>query len=374
VCLDLLSSVGRVVIDWLTARIDLGLFPEADRDVLLGLSDWVMRFSGEGVPPGADPTAPPVMQIAQGDVRYLTKAWDSVRSDSHGVVCRVTPSSLWIQGSPARCIGDGDAVFSSGASAAEDVRGCLHRMVSFLLGQVGVATRPDLALWDVTRLDITRNLMLDSLAEVRQALAYLRNAEGGRYRVNQPDGDTVYWNKSSRYKKAKAYAKGPHLLYQQKRPEYHGRRYTELEVSLASKLIRLELSIFKRYWVKNLGLPSWQFLTPTILNDEWRNYFGQLLGHTIMNDEELRRRVESVAPTAGQAKAAYNCWYLIKSMGWEMARENHTRSTWYRNLGILKAAGLKVTDLGNGKVIPFRVQKLVLGREVATWTDLRRAA
>jgi II/X family phage/plasmid replication protein len=247
-------------------------------------------------------------------------------------------------------------------------------MVYFLLGQVRVEHRPDLAAWDVTRVDITRNLMLDSLAEVRQSLAYLRNAEGGRYRVNQPDGDTVYWNKNSRYKKAKAYAKGPQLIFQQKKPEYHGRRYTELEVIQASKLIRLELTIFKRYWTKTLGLSGWQQLTPTVLQDEWREYFGQLLGHTIMNDEELRKRVEAVAPTAGQAKAAYNCWYLIKSMGWEMARENHTKSTWYRNLGILKSAGLKVTDLGNGKIIPFRVQKLVLGREVSSWSDLRRAA
>jgi II/X family phage/plasmid replication protein len=361
------------MIDWLTARIDLDRFPEEDRLILLGLSDWVCRFSGE-TPPPSNPDEAPVIQISAGDVRYLTKAWDSVRSDSHGVVCRVTPSSLWLQGSPARCIGDGDAVFSSGASAAEDVGGCLHRMVYFLLGQVRVEHRPDLAAWDVTRVDITRNLMLDSLAEVRQSLAYLRNAEGGRYRVNQPDGDTVYWNKNSRYKKAKAYAKGPQLIFQQKKPEYHGRRYTELEVIQASKLIRLELTIFKRYWTKTLGLSGWQQLTPTVLQDEWREYFGQLLGHTIMNDEELRKRVEAVAPTAGQAKAAYNCWYLIKSMGWEMARENHTKSTWYRNLGILKSAGLKVTDLGNGKIIPFRVQKLVLGREVSSWSDLRRAA
>lgn len=61
-------------------------------------------------------------------------------------------------------------------------------------------------------------------------------------------------------------------------------------------------------------------------------------------------------------------------MGWELAKANMTTPTWYRNLGILKKAGLKVTDLGNGKIIPFKVQKLVLGREVKTWSQLRKAA
>lgn len=367
------------MIDWITARIDLDRFDEDERSLLLSLSDWVMRFSGQGPPPAPGPDDSPVIQISSGDVRYLTKAWDSVRSDSHGVVCRVTPSALWIQGSPARCIGDGDSVFSSGASAAEDVAGCLDRMASFLFGQVGIARRPPLAVWDVSRIDITRNLMLDSLAEVRQALIYLRSAEGGRYRVNQPDGDTVYWNKTSRYKKAKAYAKGPHLMYLQKRDEYKGRRYTDAEIEKAKRLIRLELTLFKRHWNKNLLIPTWQELTPALLGLQWRDYFGRLLGHTIMNDEELRRRIDNVQVkgetiSPGLAKAAYTTWYLIKSMGYEMAMESQTKTTWYRNLRILKLAGLKVTDLGNGKIIPFRVQKLVLGQEVSSWSDLKRAA
>lgn len=344
------------MLDFVTAHVPLTAFSEFDVTKLLSLGDRVMRYCP-----------------SSGDVRYITTAWDSIRSDSHGLNYRVG-TDLWVQGSPARCIGSGESVFSSGASAAEDVVGCLDRMIAMLYSHLDLETRPDVDAWDVCRVDVTRNLLLDSLPEVRQALAFLRNAEGGRLRVYQPDGDTVYWNKNSRYKKGKAYAKGPHLRYQMGQKKYTGYRYTDEEIEQAQRLLRLELTIFKRQWQKNLGIDKWQELTPAILGQQWQEYFSRLMGSTIMNDEELKERIEAVAPTVGQAKAAYTMWYLVKSMGWELAKESHTSTTWYRNLKILKESGLTVTDIGNGKVIPFRVQKLVLGREVCSWSDLRKAA
>lgn len=344
------------MLDYLSAHIPLTVFTRDEVDRLQLIGDRIVRY---------DPK--------NGNVRYITTAWDNIRSDSHAITYRVG-SDLWLQGSPARVIGSGDAVFGSGASANEDIRGCLDRMVMFLLDHLELETKPALEIWEVTRVDITRNLLLDSLAEVRQSLAYLRNAEGGRLRVNQPDGDTVYWQKSSRHKKAKAYAKGPHLQYLTSKKGYTGYPYDQEEIKLASRLIRLELTIFKRYWQKVLEINHWSRLTPNVLDDEWHKFFNNLLGHTIMNDEELRKMIDAVAPTVGQAKAAYTAWYLIKSMGWEMAQESMTKSTWYRNLKILKAAGLKVTDLGNCKIIPFKTQKLVLGKAVNNWSELRKAA
>lgn len=41
---------------------------------------------------------------------------------------RVGSDSVWMQGSPARVIGDGDALFGSGAAAALDLPGCVLRM------------------------------------------------------------------------------------------------------------------------------------------------------------------------------------------------------------------------------------------------------
>jgi II/X family phage/plasmid replication protein len=356
------------MIDWITAYVPIESFVESEREILRLQTDRVVRFCPK-----------------TGDVRYETSAWDSVRSDSHQVVSRVTGSALWIQGSPARCIGDGDTVFSSGASKAEDIISCMERMTAFLFStdEYRPVTRPDINQWVVTHVDVTRNLLLDSLAEVRQFLAFMRGAESGRLRVNNPDGDTVYWNKNSRYKKGKAYAKGPHLRYLLAKKTYSGRRYEEPELLLAERLARLELSLFRRQWEKNLNIKRWQDLTPDVLAQEWENYFGQFIGQTIMNDEELRRRIknvyikrkgEMVQVSPGQAKVAYTCWYLIKSMGWEMARESMSQTAWYRNLQILKLAGLKVTDLGNGKIIPFRVQKVISGYQVSSWAELRKAA
>lgn len=345
------------MIDWISIHTPLQSFPQEYWETLLSQNDRIIRIH-------------PI----SGLVRYETTAWDSIRSDSHSISARVTPSSVYIQGSPARIIADGDNVFSSGPSAAEDVQGCVNRMVAFFLGSIGVSHIPPLDAWTLTRVDITRNLLLESLAEVRQSLAYLRNAEGGRYRVDQSAGDTVYWNKTSRYKKAKAYAKGPHLRYMMAKKDYAGRQYTDHEINLASNLIRLELTLFRRHWEKNLQVPHWQQLNPGILNSQWLDYFQKLLGNTIMNDEQLKQNIYSVSPSEGQGKSAYLMWYAIKSMGWETAKDNYTKTTWYRNLKILKDAGLKVTDLGNCKIIPFKVTKLVVGRQVNSWSELKKAA
>ena len=344
------------MIDWITARCSMEAFPDAERRALALKGDRVMRYNP-----------------LTGIMVYETTAWDSVRSDSHSVVCRLTPSDLWIQGSPARCIGDGDTVFGAGASAAHDLAGCVQRMVQFIAEQLELSYVPPVILWELTHFDVTRNLILDSLVEVRQLLAFLRNAEGGRYRVNQPDGDTVYWNKNSRYHKSKAYAKGPHLRYQMKRRNYFGRRYTPEEIAMADRLARLERSVFSRHWKKNWKVSDWRQITPEMVDKAWHDFFDSLVGgQVIMNDEELKQKIESVAVTAGQAKAAYMCWHAIQSMGWEVARENHTKTTWYRNLRILRDAGLRVTDLGNGKIVPFRAQKIIIGQVVSSWGDLRR--
>lgn len=87
---------------------------------------------------------------------------------------------------------------------------------------------------------------------------------------------------------------------------------------------------------------------------QWHDYFGQLLGHTIMNDQELKDRVFAVAPTPQRARPLISVGIPSARWGGEMAKDAMTLSTWYRNLEILKDAGLKVTDLGDGKVIPFK--------------------
>ena len=354
------------MIDWITVYVSLDHFSKWDQANLRQSSDRLVRFCPR-----------------TGDVRYETSAWDSVRSDSHQIVVRVTGSELWVQGSPARVIGDGDTIFSSGPSKAEDVSGCIERMIAFAYSMLEIRgkKRPRLHDWKLTRVDVTRHLLLDSLAEVRQYLTILRNAEGGRLKVNNVAGDTVYWNSTSRYRKAKAYAKGPQLRNQMKKATYTGCRYTEGALYVADRLARLELTIFKREWERNLKLQHWSELTPDVIDHEWHKQFDQMIGQTIMNDEELRNRIANVELmkkgkperiSEGQAKAAYMTWWAIQSMGYEMTRSNLTDRTWYRHLKILKLAGLTVTDLGNRKIIPFRVKTVASGHMVNSWSDVHK--
>jgi len=75
-------------------------------------------------------------------------------------------------------------VFGSGPSAALDLPGSLRRMIFHLSTVVGIPIPCAIESWNVSRIDVTGNLLLPSLASVRQALSILRNVEGGRYRVS----------------------------------------------------------------------------------------------------------------------------------------------------------------------------------------------
>lgn len=194
-----------MLIDWLTARVGYSAFPVPDWIKLTLLGDRIMRYCPRS-----------------GEVSWETSAWDSIRSDSHQIAFRVTGDSVLIQGSPARVCGKGDAVFGSGPALALDLTGCLNRMIRFVSGIVGVEMPSDLRLWTVTRIDITGNILLDDLAAVRIALRILRECEGGRYRVSQQAGDTVYWSHQSRLRSGKAYAKGPQVEYMISRKGYTG--------------------------------------------------------------------------------------------------------------------------------------------------------
>ena len=58
-------------------------------------------------------------------------------------------------------------------------------MVAFASTHLGIWLPDHPEVWIVSRADITQNIMLDSLSDVRVALRYLRECEGGRYRVSQ---------------------------------------------------------------------------------------------------------------------------------------------------------------------------------------------
>lgn len=336
-----------MLLDWITARVPLQhLTPEARECVRL-LNDRVCCYCPK-----------------TGIVRYESSRWESVRSDSHQIVARAG-ADLWVQGSPARVIGDGDTVFGAGASRSLEIAASLQRMIGFLATQLGVEL-PDASQWLVTRVDVTGNLLLGSLADVRIALSILRGVEGGRYRVSATEGDTVYWSNASKLRKGKAYAKGPHLRKLPDKKTYTGRRYNEDELSFAERLLRLELTLGREWFARN----PWQEVTAKTLTDEWNEYFGRMIGGAeIVEDTDLRTRIVTAAETESRGKAAYGCWLMIQSEGWERAREAFSKTTWYRHLEIIRKAGLSDADISAGRVVQLR-RRIIEAQLVNSWADV----
>jgi hypothetical protein len=343
-----------VLIDFITAAVDLAQFGAADQAVLRDYGERICKFNPK-----------------TGAVSWEVSTWGSIRSDSHQVSARVTSTQLMIKGSPARVIGDGDAAFGAGAARALDLAGCVERMATFMCEALGVAVLADVSRWRLLRTDTTLMLLLRSLAEVRAALAILRNCEGGRYRVSQQAGDTVYWSHKSRLKAGKAYAKGPHLRYLMKDRKYAGVRYSAEQLDAVERCLRLELTHGAQFWRERLGRP-WQEVTADELRAWHRDYFGRMLGEAEVTEMNVEERVKAVAPSDGQAKAAIGCWALIRAYGWEKARDMSSARTWYRNLKVLRAAGLSDADLSAGNVVAIR-RPLIQCQEVSSWDELMTA-
>lgn len=356
-----------MMIDWLSLKLAVteefeGLVKEYQTT-----QDRILRIGGDG------------------SLQWEVSAWDSIRSDSHQLAFQATGSYIRIQGSPARIIGDGDNVFSSGASAALDLMGCAERMIKFIVQHTGIdlpSSPCAVAEWQVTRVDVTENLYLGTLPNVRQALTILRNCEGGRYRVSQQAGDTVYWSHKSRLRSGKAYAKGAELIHKMEKLskskiEQPACQYDLEKLSLASGLLRLELKLGAQYWRERIAC-KWHDIKSDDLASEWRSYFSRMIGGAeIMSEQDIYKRLLNVVdidkngnPKEGQAKAAFSLWCLIKSEGWQVSRDITSKPTWYRNLKHLKNAGLSDADISAGNVVQLR-SKILEARPVTSWRELR---
>lgn len=343
-----------MLIDWISASLTREQIGESKWVHLEGLTDRIIRMCPK-----------------TGEVRYQSAAWDQIRSDSHQVMVQVSGSHLRMQGSPARVCGDGDTVFGSGPSRVLDLVGCVERMARFVGSIAGVDLGIHPMSWRVSRVDVTGNLALGDAAEVRQALSILRDCEGGRYRVSQQSGDTVYWGGKSGHRRGKAYAKGPHLSHLRSQPTYTGRDYTGTEITSAGRLLRLELTLGRKFWQQKDE--PWFETTGGELAELWENYWGQMIGDADMKTEsDVKQRIFEQAKTEGQGRAAYGMWLLIQSEGWEKAREATARTTWYRNLKILRAAGLGDADISAGRVVQLR-RKVLDAQLVESWAELEAA-
>lgn len=336
------------LIDWLTLKIDGTLLDAATVSVLRGKSGRVLKISPDGA------------------IEWETWARESIRSDSHQVTVAMG-GELSICGSPARVM-EANNVFGSGCP-----KECAAAMLAFVRRTCGVAL-PDLEAWRCTRMDVTCNYDLGSAAEVRQALMALRHAEGGRYQL-RTSSESVYWSVRSQLRSGKAYHKGPHLEIQRRKGDAAA---TDEQVEAAGRMLRLELSLKSQWWRERSG-KAWHEYTEGELELEHEGYFAPLIGGaevTEMSDMQVRceRAAVDMGKSEGQGRAAYLYWLSIQNAGFETSRGLTSRATHYRNIKILREAGLSFSDFQARRVVALRKRPLVLAQPVRSWAEMRLSA
>jgi II/X family phage/plasmid replication protein len=338
------------VIDWLTLKIDaMALAPEAFNAFYANRSRLCL----------IDPA---------GNVVWQKPTRESVRSDTHQLTIEFG-SELVVYGSPARLAsGDADNVFGS-----DSVGHCAELMVDHVARTLGVQL-PPFQRWECTRMDVTENFYLGSLANVKQALEMLRHAEGGRYQL-RTDCESVYWSVKSTYRSGKAYGKGAHLDYLVRRGKLE---IDDERRAAAAGLLRLELSL-RRHWFTRICKKYWFQLSPSDLAKEHSEYFSKLIGDCEVSEmTDLQAHLAATAVklglSPGAGRAAFGSWNWIKSLGYQDWRAGIPRATFYRHKKILLAGGLCYADFRERKVVPIRKRRVVLDAPVKSWAELLKAA
>lgn len=298
-----------------------------------------------------------------GTIKWDIPAHESIRSDSHQITVRLG-SDLSIKGSPARVMSK-DNVFGSG-----NIVICAQAVLAFVCQNRSV-TLPEYQHWNVTRVDITHNYDLRELAAVRQALHELEITEGGRYQ-KQTHASTVYWSSRSSVRSGKVYAKGPHMLEQQRTGKTS---FTDEELQQAQGLLRLELQLKNQYWREQAEKPWYQY-TEQDFDRIHEGYFKPLVGsiEVVEMDNIQQKCVEAarqLGKSEGQGKSAYLYWILIREVGFEQARGLTPKRSHYRHLQVLREAGFGYADFQARNVTRLRRKPIVLGEPVRSWEDLR---
>jgi II/X family phage/plasmid replication protein len=316
-----------------------------------------------------------------GEILETFAVWSAIRSDSHQISVCVGSDSLRIQGSPARVIGSGCSVFSSAPASDLDLRACGWAMINYVGRQLDVDfSEIPIESWKCTRVDVTQNYFLPSLADVRSTLETFSRINAGRLRVKQVAGSTVYWNQSSTYASGKAYAKGPHLDYQAKKTP-HALVADDQQRQNAGHIIRLEVSLKRHYW-REMSKLRWHEMNHLELAFQFNSFFEFIWGKSDMrtletlvevnHDAKFSALCQAVAKTPAQGLAAYRTWAAIRSSGIETIKGSMSVSTWTRHQRILLDAGLTRGDLSLGAVTPI-LRRIEL-YPVNSWAELARLA
>lgn len=353
-----------MLIDWLTLRCPERLLSLEFRETLAGCMGHITKFS------------------ATGELVYNKKFLDfeAIRSDEDGLfITRQGDGNDYyfvIGASPA------SLEHSSNVFGSMDIQHCAQFLINRASQAYGVIF-PAFTAWQCRRIDVTANYCLPSEAMVKEALHLLRNTDAARRKAQTPKkgGDTVMWNMTSDRRKGKAYHKGVHLSFLKRHNKTDA---TDEEITLANRLLRLELQLGARWFredLPRLGI-QWHQLENDHLLKEHQDYFNSIIGKDLGADdmtnliETLKKStvlVNGISKpiTQSQATCAYATWLGIQKHGFEQWRETMSKATFCRHIRFLEAAGLSRADLCAGKLTPVRRRYLVLSQPVWTWQQLR---
>lgn len=347
-----------MLIDWLTLRHPL------NEQLGAALHERIMANMGHMV--CSDSNGVVLWTQAKPD-------WDAIRSDSQGLYWSITADGdsvryLTIGASPSSLLNAGVNVF--GSLDLQHGSEVLLRAASKALETI----LPNWTHWQCRRIDVTANYDMGSATQVKQALRYLLGTDAPRRKgaSDSKGGDSVYWNGKSALRAGKAYHKGAHLRFQQKKGNIAPQSDELLD--LADRLIRLELKLGSM-WFRRLER-DWHDLTANDLAAQHENFFSSLLGGGDLEVTDMHHVQEALekVTTKGRAAGALKTWAFIKSEGYTMAKETMNYQTFHNHLTLLRAAGLCSADFCAGKVLEFRKKALVLDQPVLSWSDMRRAA
>lgn len=336
------------MIDWLTLKICVSVLPENVIRKLQAQSSKLFKIN-----------------CLTGEVEWETHCHESIRSDTHQICFRIG-TDLSIQGSPAR-IG-----LLNNAFGSLDIVYCANKMIQFAVDQLDIELLPPLKAWRCTRIDVTRNYSMQSGAEARQALSYLKQSPESRQK-HSFESNGLYIGKGSTLHKGKIYLKGQDA----KRNKRMGKAvYTESQLELSERLLRAELTL-ARHSIKRLKENKsidWYDLNPDKLLALHEAYFKDYFSEIEVTDmSDIKERLLKNSPTEGQANSAYDCYFRIRTLGYDQAKDSYTKTSWYRHIKNLKAAGFKRADLVQINVIPLQKRAIHVNEPVKNWDEIRVA-
>ena len=220
--------------------------------------------------------------------------------------------------------------------------------------------------WEITRLDLAQNLLLDSPEHVQNWLALLSShVISGNTPAYHRKTRTRTWNPNSRQAAVRAY---PKQLEMKRATAARQAAYTDEQVHLARHLVRWEVML-KRETCKNAQLEHAEPSDLELLYATRGHQHVQLTSHLADYDEAERLLRAAYPPeTATQALLHWSYLYL---WGEEVTRRRYAKATFAKWRKKLEAAGLKVR--GMPPHLDSRAPGLVdrMPVEVNSWEQLR---